>query len=107
MIKATHLTKQYGANMALYDANFEIQKGEVVGFLGPNGAGKSTTMNIMTGCLSPTDGTVKIGGFDILEVAAKVMDEEYPNVRFRPEAPDEMTRRVGQSAAAASLPKRL
>ena len=47
------------------------------------------------------------GGDIILEVAAKVMDEEYPNVRFRPEAPDEMTRRVGQSAAAASLPKRL
>lgn len=47
------------------------------------------------------------GGDIILEVAAKVMDEEYPNVHFRPEAPDEMTRRVGQSAAAASLPKSL
>ena len=47
------------------------------------------------------------GGDIILEVAARVMDEEYPEVAFRPEAPDEMTRRVGQSAAAASLPEKL
>ena len=46
------------------------------------------------------------GGDVILEVAGRVMDEEYPEVAFRPEAPDEMTRRVGQSAAAASLPEK-
>ena len=45
------------------------------------------------------------GGDIILETAARVMDEEYPEVKFRPEAPDEMTRRVGQSSAAASLPE--
>ena len=45
------------------------------------------------------------GGDIILETAARVMDEEYPELKFRPEAPDEMTRRVGQSAAAASLPQ--
>ena len=45
------------------------------------------------------------GGDIILAEAARVMDEEYPDVAFRPEAPDEMTRRVGQSSAAASLPE--
>ena len=40
-----------------------------------------------------------------MDVASRVMDEEYPEVTFRPEAPDEKTRRVGQSAAAASLPE--
>ena len=67
MIEVSHLTKYYGSFLAVNDLSFEIQDGHVYGFLGPNGAGKSTTMNIMTGCLSPTDGTVKIGGFDILE----------------------------------------
>ena len=61
MIQVSHLVKYYG------DLSFTIEDGHVYGFLGPNGAGKSTTMNIMTGCLSPTDGSVKIGGFDILE----------------------------------------
>lgn len=67
MIQVSHLTKYYGDFLAVNDLSFEIRDGHVYGFLGPNGAGKSTTMNIMTGCLSPTDGTVKIGGFDILE----------------------------------------
>ena len=67
MIQVSHLTKYYGDFLAVNDLSFEIQDGHVYGFLGPNGAGKSTTMNIITGCLSPTDGTVKIGGFDILE----------------------------------------
>lgn len=67
MIQVSHLTKYYGDFLAVDDLSFEIQDGHVYGFLGPNGAGKSTTMNIMTGCLSPTEGTVKIGGFDILE----------------------------------------
>lgn len=67
MIQVSHLTKYYGDFLAVNDLSFEIQDGHVYGFLGPNGAGKSTTMNIMTGCLSPTDGTVEIGGYDILE----------------------------------------
>ena len=67
MIKVEHLTKCYGDFMAVRDLSFEIGEGHVYGFLGPNGAGKSTTMNIMTGCLSPTDGKVLIGGHDILE----------------------------------------
>lgn len=67
MIQVSHLTKYYGDFLAVNDLSFTIQDGHVYGFLGPNGAGKSTTMNIMTGCLSPTEGTVKIGDFDILE----------------------------------------
>lgn len=71
MIKVEHLTKCYGNFMAVRDLSFEIEEGHVYGFLGPNGAGKSTTMNIMTGCLSATDGTVKIDGYDIFEEPQK------------------------------------
>ena len=60
MIRVEHLTKYYGDVMALNDLSFEIDEGHVYGFLGANGAGKSTTMNIMTGCLSATDGKVSI-----------------------------------------------
>ena len=67
MIEAAHLTKRYGANMALYDVSFTIGKGEVVGFLGPNGAGKSTTMNMLCGYLEPTWGQVVIAGADMAE----------------------------------------
>ena len=67
MIQVSHLTKYYGDFLAVNDLSFQLPDGHVYGFLGPNGAGKSTTMNIMTGCLSPTEGTVRIGGFDILE----------------------------------------
>lgn len=67
MIAVSHLTKYYGDFLAVSDLSFEIGERAIYGFLGPNGAGKSTTMNMMTGCLSPSGGTVKIGGFDILE----------------------------------------
>ena len=66
MIKIEHLTKNYGANLAVDDISFEIEKGETVGFLGPNGAGKSTTMNILTGYLSATAGKVSVAGIDLL-----------------------------------------
>ena len=67
MIQVSHLTKYYGDFLAVNDLSFEIGAGHVYGFLGPNGAGKSTTMNMMTGCLSPSAGTIRIGGYDILE----------------------------------------
>lgn len=67
MITVNHLTKYYGDHLAVDDISFEIAEGHVYGFLGPNGAGKSTTMNIMTGCLSATSGTVLIDGHDIFE----------------------------------------
>lgn len=67
MITVEHLTKCYGDFTAVSDLSFEIDEGHVYGFLGPNGAGKSTTMNIMTGCLSATEGCVRINGHDIFE----------------------------------------
>ena len=67
MISVSHLTKYYGSLMAVDDLSFEIDEGHVYGFLGPNGAGKTTTMNIMTGCLSATAGSVQIDGYDIFE----------------------------------------
>ncbi len=67
MISVHHLTKYYGDFLAVDDLTFEIGEGHVYGFLGPNGAGKSTTMNIMTGCLSASAGSVRIDGCDIFE----------------------------------------
>ncbi|MBR2021716.1 MAG: ATP-binding cassette domain-containing protein, partial [Clostridia bacterium] len=67
MIEISNLVKKYGKNYAVNDISFNVEKGEIVGFLGPNGAGKSTTMNILTGYLSATSGSVKIAGYDILE----------------------------------------
>jgi ABC-2 type transport system ATP-binding protein len=67
VIEAANLVKRYGPHTAVDHANFRIERGEIVGFLGPNGAGKSTTMNILTGYLSSTEGTVTVDGQDILE----------------------------------------
>ena len=67
MIRVEHLTKCYGNFLAVDDLSFDIDDGHVYGFLGPIGAGNSTTMNIMTGCLSPTAGKVTIDGHDILD----------------------------------------
>ena len=66
MIKVVGLTKKYGNHKALNNISFNVDKGEIVGFLGPNGAGKSTTMNILTGYISASSGSVKIDGIDIL-----------------------------------------
>lgn len=67
MIEVSNLTKKYGSNYAVKDLNFKIEKGRVYGFLGPNGAGKSTTMNILTGYIAATEGSVVINGHDILQ----------------------------------------
>ncbi|HIS45499.1 MAG TPA: ABC transporter ATP-binding protein [Candidatus Scatomorpha merdigallinarum] len=67
MIEVSHLTKRYAAHTAVEDLSFTVPDVGVYGLLGPNGAGKTTTMNIMTGCLAATSGTVSIGGYDIFE----------------------------------------
>jgi ABC-2 type transport system ATP-binding protein len=101
MITVEHLTKQYGDFTAVKDLSFEIGEGYVYGFLGPNGAGKSTTMNIMTGCLSPTEGRVTIDGYDILEEPDKAkrligyLPEQPP--LYLNETPEEYLRFVGEA----------
>lgn len=67
MIEVTNLTKCYGDIKAVDNISFTVETGEILGFLGPNGAGKSTTMNMITGYISSTSGTVTIDGSEILE----------------------------------------
>lgn len=83
MIAVEHLTKCYGDFIAVSDLSFEIDEGHVYGFLGPNGAGKSTTMNIMTGCLSATEGHVRINGYDIFEEP----EQAKKTIGYLPEQP--------------------
>jgi ABC-2 type transport system ATP-binding protein len=90
LIEVKNLTKTYGDHEALCGVSFKIANGKIYGLLGPNGAGKSTTMNIMTGCLAPTSGTVRINGFDIYEQAI----EAKRLIGYLPEQPplyDDMT----------------
>ncbi len=83
MIKAINLTKCYGRHTAVNGINFEIAKGEIIGFLGPNGAGKSTTMNMITGYIAPTDGKILVDGMDILEDPEKTRSR----IGYLPEHP--------------------
>ena len=70
-IQIENLVKTYGDNIAVNGLNLNLEKGKVYGFLGPNGAGKSTTMNIITGYIGATSGTVKIDGYDIFKEPEK------------------------------------
>jgi ABC-2 type transport system ATP-binding protein len=83
VIEVKGLTKRYGKLEAARDLTFSVAKGEVVGFLGPNGAGKTTTMNMLTGYLSPTEGTASIGGHDVLEEPIEVKRL----IGYQPESP--------------------
>jgi ABC-2 type transport system ATP-binding protein len=73
MIKVQNLKKYFGPKVAVDGVSFSVEKGEVLGFLGPNGAGKSTTMRMITGFIPPSDGDIRVGGFNVLEnpLAAK------------------------------------
>ena len=83
MVEIKNLVKNYGNKNAVDDISFSIKEGEIVGFLGPNGAGKSTTMNIITGYLSATSGTVTVGGKDIFKEPLAVKRQ----IGFLPEQP--------------------
>jgi ABC-2 type transport system ATP-binding protein len=66
MIEADRLSKFYGIFAACREVSFKVHRGEVVAFLGPNGAGKSTTMKLLTGYLSPSEGSARIAGHDMM-----------------------------------------
>lgn len=83
LVEVDNLTKSYGKMRGITDLNFKVEKGEVIGFLGPNGAGKSTTMNIITGVIPPTKGTVKVCGYDIKENSK----EAKKHLGYLPEQP--------------------
>ena len=83
MIEVQHLTKRYGTHTAVDDLSFTAEPGQIYGFLGPNGAGKSTTMNIMTGYLAATSGTVLIDGLDI----QKEPETAKQKIGYLPEVP--------------------
>ena len=90
VIQIENLLKKYGANVAVDGLNLEIEGGKVYGFLGPNGAGKSTTMNVITGYIGATSGTVKVNGHDIFKEAKEAKAE----IGYLPEQPplyNEMT----------------
>src|SRR5471032_752810 len=72
MIEVENLSKTYSGFRAVQDISFHVNKGEIVGFLGPNGAGKSTTMKVLAGYLPPTDGRIRIAGFDVVNESLEV-----------------------------------
>ena len=83
MIEVSNLTKKYGDHIAVDHLSFRVEKGQIYGFLGPNGAGKSTTMNIITGYLAATEGTVTIDGKDV----QKDPEEAKRAIGYLPELP--------------------
>lgn len=83
MIDIQNLTKHYGEIKAVEDVSFTVNKGEILGFLGPNGAGKTTTMNIITGYMPSTSGTVKVDGYDIMDQPREVKKR----IGYLPEQP--------------------
>ncbi len=92
MIEVKNLTKRYEDHLAVDNLSFTVKKGEILGFLGPNGAGKSTTMNILTGYISPTEGSIMINGIDMVKKPEKAkkcigyLPEQpplYPDMKVR------------------------
>jgi len=83
VVEIKNLVKRYGSKAAVNNISFQVKRGEILGFLGPNGAGKSTTMNILTGYISSTSGSVKVCGYDILDDP----DEVKKRIGYLPENP--------------------
>ena len=83
MIEVKNLTKKYENHTAIENISFTMEPGKIYGLLGKNGAGKSTTMNLMTGYLAPSGGTVIIDGYDILKDAKKAKAK----IGYLPEIP--------------------
>jgi ABC-2 type transport system ATP-binding protein len=84
MIEIKHLSKQFKTTRAVDDLNLTIEKGELFSFLGPNGAGKTTTIKMMVGLMTPTEGSIELGGVDVVKSpqAAKRMVGYVPDSAF-------------------------
>lgn len=65
MIEISGLVKRFGSLTAVAGIDLKVEPGEIFGFLGPNGAGKTTTVKLITGLLKPTEGSVRVAGFDV------------------------------------------
>ena len=93
MLKLINLTKRYNINSvpAVFDLNLKVNKGEIFGFIGPNGAGKTTTINMITGIIKPTDGSVIIDGVDILKDPISCKSQ----IGYVPDNPDIYERLTG------------
>ncbi|HEX2998701.1 MAG TPA: ATP-binding cassette domain-containing protein [Armatimonadota bacterium] len=92
MIQVEQLTKYYGEYAAIEDVSFGVEKGEILGFLGPNAAGKTTTMRILTGFLTPTSGSARVAGCDVVTQSV----EARKHIGYLPESVplyDDMTPR--------------
>ncbi len=79
MIEIRGVTKRYGPKVAVSDLNLSVPDGELFAFLGPNGAGKTTTIKMLCGLLFPTEGTVKVGGYDL-----RTQGDEARQLELRP-----------------------
>ncbi len=83
MIEVSNLSRYYGDNIGIKDVNFQVEKGEILGFLGPNGAGKTTTMRILAGFMPATEGKAVVAGYDVFEDAIEVKKR----IGYMPENP--------------------
>jgi ABC-2 type transport system ATP-binding protein len=107
MIEVEHLSKSYGSFEAVRDLSFQVGRGDVVGFLGPNGAGKTTTLRILAGFLGPSDGRVRVAGYDVREERLQARQ----SIGYMPEAaplyPDMRAREyLGFRAELKGVPRR-
>jgi ABC-2 type transport system ATP-binding protein len=83
IIRTEHLSRSFGALVAVRDLSFEVRRGEIFGILGPNGAGKSTTIRMLCGILDPTGGSGTVVGFDIIRQAEQIKQHiGYMTQRF-------------------------
>lgn len=99
MIEVKNLVKRYGNQLAVDNLSFTVEKGQVLGFLGPNGAGKTTTMNIITGYISATEGSVTVNGLDVFEEPEEVKKMIGYLPEFPPLYPDMTVREYLNFAA--------
>ena len=80
MIQCEGLTKRFGAFTAVDHVSFSVGKGSIFGFLGPNGSGKSTVIRMLCGILEPSEGTARVGGYDIVRETEPIKGNDWLHV---------------------------